>query len=304
MTKQTRLYAPILLVLNALVCTFFCPSTGCAQTSDSTNVKDSSDASLFYRVVTRTGLYFYGRVIEEDGKQIVLNDVREGKVIILRKDVSQIDVYTSQEESVRRKNVSSKRFRGGEGIRYPTYNLSPHSAGVGGGNAVFQSSALTYNQIKYGITDQLDFELGTVFFAGPSFIGLSAHKEIVNRVYLSGGIKLGWLSLFDENLLSFPYLGAGIGGVHNSISVHHGVAFTLDQERVNVTLVAGQTSFIPYFDLFGEFVFLPQENFYFGQTYLRTTHRKSWYLDLGVVYSEGVDVFGIFPMIGGGYQLN
>jgi hypothetical protein len=302
MKKQLRSSAPFLGLLG-MVFTLFCFAPTVSAQQESTLQQDTVEAPLYYRVVTRDGQYFYGRVIREDSRQIVLDDVREGKIFIPRSNVSQIDVYSADERRSPTYKSRSFRSRIPSRSRYPSYNLTSHPAGLGAGNGLVQTSALSLNQLKYGITDNMDFEVGTIFIAGPTFMGMNGHREVIENVHFMGGMKLGYITLFDENPFVLPYLGAGIGGVHNSISIQQGVAFSFDQEAVSVTLIAAQTAFIPHFDLFGEFLFLPQESFYFGQTYLRTTHRKSWWMDIGVVYSEGFDGFGVFPMLGGGYQL-
>lgn len=196
-----------------------------------------SATDTMYRVRTKDGNEYIGKVISRDSVALVLKSDKLGQITLQMADVKQVDL------------VDQKRLRNGtywaDNPQNTRYFFSPSGYGLKKGDGYYQNIWIFFNQATVGITDNISIGAGVVplFLFGeatPVWITPKVSFPIVkDKVSIGAGALLGTVIGADEDNATFGimYGSATFGSRDRNIGLGLGWAFaggeTADKPTIN-----------------------------------------------------------------------
>ena len=265
--KKLKLF----LTLSALV---FVTSNAMAQ-ADST-AKDTST----YIVLTNDGGEFIGKIISDDGRELQLNTINKGLVIIPKYAIKSIT------------KANADNLRGGEYFfenpHASRYFYTPTGYGMKKGTGYVQTIWGLYYQLQYGITDNFSFGVSTTIVGSPIMFTPKYSHEINPKLHLAVGAQFGFETYSaiagDPALLGIGYASLTTGSKEDNMTFGLGYAqasFDGESGGGAAVSVAGVTRLAKKISLMGEFWYLPTEGTLFGGPGLRIMRKTDNILDVG-----------------------
>jgi len=186
------------------------------------NAQTAQDTTKLYRIETNDGNEYVGRIIFKSSEIVRLKTEKLGELTINQKDISKIVL------------ISKERVEGGamsySNLHASRYFCSSNGYGIGKGNGYYQNMWIFYNQVGYGITNNISIGVGIVplfLFAGansPAWITPKLTFPIVkDRVNVGVGILAATVLGANTETTGFAYGVSTFGTVNNNVSI--GIAY-------------------------------------------------------------------------------
>lgn len=178
----------------------------------------------FYKVVTVQKQTFVGELISEDDESITLRTESLSQVTIERVNIESIE------------KISADRIKNGEywfeNPQSTRYFFSPNAIGLRKGKGYYQNTWVLFNNVNYGISDNLSIGGGLVplflFGAGESpiwFLPKVSVPVVAEKFHLGGGAMIGGIVGTDTEALGILYGVGTFGNRDRNLSVSLGYGY-------------------------------------------------------------------------------
>lgn len=177
-----------------------------------------------YRVETTEGNVFIGHVVSEDDERIILNIESIGEVSIRRINIRSMT------------RVDPQRMR--DGVYWHTnpqatrYFFAPNAIGLEKGTGYYQNTWIFFNNVNYGISDNISLGGGLVpmFLFGVSGTPVWLLPKVTipvaaDQFHLGAGAMLGGVVGIDSELLGLFYGVATLGDRDRNLTVGLGYGY-------------------------------------------------------------------------------
>lgn len=274
----------VLLTLMALVCV-----TYNAQAQADSTAKDTS----IYIIITNDNGEFIGKIESDDGREIKLQTIKKGVVIIPKYAIKSITKSTQD-------NLKNGEYYF-ENPHASRYFYTPTAYGIKKGTGYVQTVWGLYYQLQYGVTDDFSIGISTSIIGNPITLTPKYSFEINPKLHLAIGAQVGietYSTLLGEpTILGIGYASLTAGSKEDNVTFglgYAGISF-FDESYGGVAVsAAGVTRIAKKISLMGEFWYLPSEGVIFGGPGLRIMRKTDNIIDVGfwVVGFEG----SVFPL--------
>lgn len=178
----------------------------------------------WYRVETIEGNVFFGYLISEDDRSVVLNVESVGEISILRENIrsmNQIDPDQIKNGSYRYDNPQATR-----------YFFAPNALGLKKGKGYYQNTWIFFNNVNYGISDNFSLGGGIVplFLFGANTTPVWILPKVTipvsgDRFHLGAGAMFGGLVGEESETLGLFYGVGTLGNRNNNMTVGIGYGY-------------------------------------------------------------------------------
>lgn len=210
------------LHLGRLLTTFLCFSFFIILTSISEPV--FAQDGDFYRIETRDGNVFIGQVISETDEQVVIVTESIGKITIDRVNIRSMA------------KIDESQIRGGvywyDNPQATRYLFAPNAIGLRGGHGYYQNTWILFNNVNYGITNNISVGGGLVpmFLFGTSSTPFWITPKISipvasDNIHLAAGALIGGITGEDSGMGGIFYGTSTFGNTDRNVSLGLGYGF-------------------------------------------------------------------------------
>ncbi len=184
----------------------------------------AQNQSDFYKIVTVQNQTFVGELISEDDESITLRTESLSRVTIERANIESIE------------KISADRIRNGgywfENPQSTRYFFSPNAIGLRKGRGYYQNTWVLFNNVNYGISDNLSIGGGLVplflFGTGETpvwFLPKVSVPVVAEKFHLGGGAMIGGIVGADTEALGILYGVGTFGNRDRNLSVSLGYGY-------------------------------------------------------------------------------
>ncbi len=262
--------------------------------------QEPQDTTQLWKIETQDGNVFVGQILEQDGSTIRLRTERLGIINIPMADVKSLTALEAGE-------VREGRLWA-ENPQDSRYFWTPSGYGLKKGEGYYQNVWVLFNQVAYGITDNVSIGAGMVplfLFAGtstPIWITPKVSIPVVpDKFNIGAGALLGVVVGEEDATFGIPYGILTFGGRDLNLSLGLGYGFAGgDWSSSPALTLSGMFRISPRSYLLTENLFIPGSGDSFA--ILSFGGRTVWTsisLDYGLVLPVGEDVgFVGIPWLG------
>lgn len=184
----------------------------------------AQEESKFVRIVTLSGNMIEGEILDSDENSFLLEVPVMGKMRIQKLEISSIIFIDKENMGI---NSYTQNQRSGEiNPRSDRYLFAPSSHNLEKGEGYFHNVMVLYNQLSYGLTDNITTGLSmTPFGAGGTI-------KIGKKLSDNFGMSVGSIAVTTFNSGDMGFKNAGIGFVNmtfgnerKNISFNYGLGF-------------------------------------------------------------------------------
>lgn len=262
----------VILTLMALVCV-----TNIANAQADSTAKDTSK----FIVITNDGGEFIGTIESDDGRELKLQTIDKGVVIIPKYAIKSITKANNDNL------INGVYFF--ENPHSSRYFYTPSGYGIKKGEGYVQTIWGVYYQLQYGITDNFSIGASTTIIGSPLTFTPKYSYEIKPKLNIAVGAQVGTETYSLVNGRK-PFLGIGYasltkGSKENNLTFGVGYAFLRfdDQQEGGAAFsVAGITRLAKKISMMGEFWVIPNQEILFGGPGVRIMMKRENILDFGV----------------------
>ena len=232
---------------------------------------EDGEAKKIYRITLKSGEVVYGEIISRNLDEITVQSELYGELTIPQKKI----------KDLRRYNERIGKEYDEETLITSSFNfISPTAYTLKRGESYLANKYLFYNQVNYGITNDLQIGAGFEFLSmlfgnSPTyFVSLKGKKEIIDRWKVSGNLFYANGNLLLDNALLGSIVTTTYGNYKNNITLGVGGLFfenTFQQKPVMSVVVVKQIT---------DKISFVSDNFYLP------------ILDTPLYYSYGFRIFG------------
>lgn len=187
------------------------------------NAQTEPDSAL-YRIETRDGNEYIGRIVSQDQRMIVLNTQQLGTITIQKIDIKSMI-------AVQPDRIQDGRFFF-DNPQSTRYLWQPNGYGLKKGEAYYQNVWIFFNQASYGVTDNFTIGAGIIplfLFAGastPAWITPKFSVPVVeNKFNVGAGALLGTVLGEPESGFGIAYGISTFGSRDKNFSVGLGYGY-------------------------------------------------------------------------------
>lgn len=256
------------------------------------------DTSLTYKVTKYSQVYYIGKILSIDEREVVMLLPVRGKLIIPAHEIKSIEV------------VDNTAFDGSGNYIDPAADLShfiinTNALGLKKDEVVVSLNYLGPDVI-FGLSDRKSFRIATTWVAAPVGMTYTYQLPLDEKLNLSLGVMGTWYSwLAVDNGIVLPYAGLSMGTSRKNITLSAGYGRCINWE--------GAFN-LPYFSLSGitpigknwKLLFdsyLTEEISRDYNSFTRTTYTKSSYQGMALVATRWNFVRSAHLQFGGGVFL-
>ena len=253
----------------------------------STNAQVSGDKSALYRIETVDGNEYIGNIVLDSADIFVLKTTSLGEIRIRKADVLRVT------------EVSKSQIKGGElwfdNPQATRYFWQANGYGLKKGEGYYQNVWIFFNQVSYGITDNLSIGAGIVplfLFAGaPTPVWLTPKLSIPiieNKFNVGAGALVGTVLGEEDAGFGLAYGTATVGDRNTNVSLGLGYGY-LDGDLADVPTVSLSAMIRT-----GQRGYLITENYFIG-----TADEDAILLSFGgrrLIKNSGLDFGLLFPV--------
>ncbi len=249
-------------------------------------------------IETEDGNEFLGQIVKEDALSITLKTEKLGEIQIYRKDIKskkEVDIQQMKDGKFWFPNPQSTR-----------YLWSPNGYGLNKGEGYYQNIWVLWNQVAYGITDNISIGAGLIpafLFGGPTPVFGTAKFSIPiteNKFNVGGGVIFGTVIGEEDAGLGIFYGITTFGSRDNNVTLGMGYGYA-----------DGNWANAPMITLSGMFR-ISKRGYIITENYLINGEGESGLiisvggrsiikraaLDYGLVIPAGVDAGFVIPWLG------
>ncbi len=191
---------------------FFVNSQTIAQTENNRSDTDSPDTT--YIITTNDGGEFIGRILSDDGREVVITTSKQGKIILPKYVIKSMEV------------VSKSNYVGNMAVvpnPHPSrYVFAPSAFALKKGEGYVNAFYFFIWQAQYGITDNFSLGLTTSWLLAPTFLNAKYTIPVDENLTFAIGGQVGKLYITDENSVALGFGTLTYGNTEANISVNMG----------------------------------------------------------------------------------
>jgi len=259
------------------------------------------DSTIIYKIDTKDGNEFFGRIINKDTNQVNVATEEYGDIMIRNDNIKKIEMITL--DKVKNGKIWIENFQDAR------YFFSPNGYGLRKGEAYYQNVWVLYNQFSVGLTNNISIGGGIVplfLFAGaPTPIWLIPKISIPvvkDKFNLGAGALVGYVLGEEDAGFGLVYGTGTIGSRDQNLSLGVGYGWVAgeftDKPVINICVLI-RTSPKSYF---------MSENYYLSidgtNLFLLSLGGRSVIKRIGLDYglflpiSEDIESFVAIPWLG------
>jgi hypothetical protein len=219
-TKTNQIVKTILLFT-----IFFFLSTATMAQTETTPKNDT-----LYMITTNDGGEFVGKVISDDGREVVITDRTKGKVIIPKYAIKNM-------EKVNQSNVVGNKIV--HANPHPSrYLFSPSAIALKKGEGYMNWFYFLLFQMQYGITDNFSAGITTSWLLAPTMLNLKYTAPLADNFSVAVGGQVGKLWITDDNVVSLGFASATYGTSESNVSLNVGYG-SYDRDGITIATLSG-----------------------------------------------------------------
>ncbi len=268
--KNINIKQPVkaILLLTICLCQFMASK---AQTG-----KPSNHDSI-YLITTNDGGEFIGKVISDDGREVVIMDRNKGKVILPKYAIKNMEI-ASQNNVV------------GNNIFHPNphpsrYLFSPSAIALKKGEGYMNWFYFLLFQMHYGITENFSAGITTSWLLAPTMLNLKYTVPVADNFSVAVGGEVGKLYIYDDNVVSVGFVTGTYGTAESNISLNIGYG-SYRGEGLTIATLSGVNRITENASIMGEFWFCQPKGgipFYMGGPALRIFSGRKATFDIALL---------------------
>lgn len=251
---------------------FFFLSTATKAQTETTPKNDT-----LYMITTNDGGEFVGKVISDDGRELVIIDRAKGKVIIPKYAVKSMEIVTQ-------KNVIGNNIV--HANPHPSrYLFSPSAIALKKGEGYMNWFYFLIFQMQYGITENFSAGITTSWFLSPTMLNLKYTVPVADNFCLAVGGQVGKLAIWDDNLVTVGFASGTYGTNESNISLNVGYG-SYDKDGISIATLSGVHRIGEKASIMGEFWYCQPNSgnpFFMGGPALRLYSGRKATFDIAVL---------------------
>jgi len=177
-----------------------------------------SQQDSIYRFETKDGNEYFGKITSEDNEKIILKTERLGEITLFKKDIVKMELLDARK--------INKGQYWNENPQAARYFWAPNGYGLRKGEGYYQNVWVFFNQVSYGITNNITLGAGIVplfLFAGastPVWITPKVSFPLVkDKVNIGVGALLGTVIGEEESGFGLLYGMSTFGSRDKNLTV-------------------------------------------------------------------------------------
>ena len=205
----------------SLILIFFIIPTGVSFAQDTLKVKDEYVREKTYLVIKNDGTEFIGDILEDDGREILINTTRLGKLYIPKHEIKSISLIDQEEifsKKLQEDDFFSSRYfitTNGFTQKKGNYYLLVHLFGP---------------EVQFAITDNITVGGLTTWVGMPIVLTAKYSAELTENLHIGIGVlggSLSWVNFEANGVL--PYGAITVGNLKYNLTLSGGGIFVQDQ---------------------------------------------------------------------------
>jgi hypothetical protein len=266
--KNIRQIAKTILLFTFIFCHY-----AVSNAQSETNQKKDT----LYMITTNDGGEFVGKIISDDGRELVIIDKAKGKVIIPKYAVKSMEIVTQ-------KNVIGNNIV--HANPHPSrYLFSPSAIALKKGEGYMNWFYFLLFQMQYGITENFSAGITTSWFLAPTMLNLKYTVPVSDNFCLAVGGQVGKLYITDENLVSVGFASGTYGTNESNISLNVGYG-SYHNDGISIATLSGVHRIGEKASIIGEFWYCQPNSgnpFFMGGPALRLYSGRKATFDIAVL---------------------
>jgi len=260
--------AKTILLLTILFCNF---TVSNAQNEPVQN-KDT-----IYMITTNDGGEFVGKIISDDGREVVIVDKSKGKIILPKYAIKSM-------EMVKQSNVVGNMIV--HANPHPSrYLFSPSAIALKKGEGYMNWFYFLLFQMQYGITENFSAGITTSWFLAPTLLNLKYTVPVSDELCFAVGGQVGKLYILDTNLVSLGFASATYGTSESNVSLNVGYG-SYESAGITIASLSGVKRISENASIMGEFWYCQPKNsdpFFMGGPALRLYSGRKATFDIALL---------------------
>jgi hypothetical protein len=229
-----------------LLTIFFCHFSVSKAQNDPVEKKDT-----IYMITTNDGGEFVGKIISDDGREVVIMDRAKGKIILPKYAIKAM-------EMVNQSNVVGNIIV--HTNPHPSrYLFSPSAIALKKGEGYMNWFYFLLFQMQYGITENFSAGITTSWFLAPTLLNLKYTIPFADNFCLAVGGQVGKLYITDDNMVSVGFASGTYGTVESNVSLNVGYG-SYDRAGITIATLSGVHRIGENASIMGEFWYCQPKN--------------------------------------------
>jgi len=263
--KNINIKQTVKAILLITIC--FCHFSGTKAQTETITKTDT-----LYMISTNDGGEFIGKIISDDGRDIVIMDRTKGKLILPKYSIK-------SKEMVKQSNIV------GNMIVHPNphpsrYLFTPSAIALKQGEGYMNWFYFLIFQMQYGITDNFSMGITTSWILSPTMINLKYTVPVSDELCFAVGGQIGKLAIWDDNSVALGFASSTIGTAESNVSLNVGYGSYM-RDGITIATLSGVQRIGENASIMGEFWYCQPNNgtpFFMGGPAFRIySGRKSTY---------------------------
>lgn len=196
----------------------------------------TNPADTLYRIETKDGNVFIGKLVEINMDKVVIHNETMGRISLSMEEVIRIERFAFKGEKVYQINTWYRNLQSAR------YFFAPNGYGLKKGESYYQNTWIFYNQFSGGVTDNFSMGIGIIplflFDFAPTPVWLTPKLSIPvveNKLNIGAGGLIGYIVGEDIGFGIF-YGSATIGSYDKNLTIGAGYAYA-GGEALNYPLI-------------------------------------------------------------------
>jgi len=250
----------------------FCLSSDSKAQTDTIPKKDT-----LYMITTNDGGEFVGKIISDDGRDVVIMDRTKGKLILPKYSIK-------SKEMVKQSNIVGNMIV--HANPHPSrYLFSPSAIALKKGEGYMNWFYFLLFQMQYGITDNFSAGITTSWFLAPTMLNLKYTIPVDDNFNLAVGGQVGKLWITDDNVVSLGFASATYGTSESNVSLNVGYGSYM-RDGITIATLSGVQRIGENASIMGEFWYCQPKGgtpFYMGGPAIRLYNGRKATFDIALL---------------------
>ena len=235
------------------------------------------NTDTIYMITTNDGGEFVGKIISDDGREVVIMDKAKGKIILPKYAIKSM-------EMVKQSNVIGNDFV--HANPHPSrYLFSPSAIALKKGEGYMNWFYFLLFQVQYGITENFSAGITTSWFLAPTLLNLKYTVPVSDELCFAVGGQVGKLYILDDNLVSLGFASGTYGTSESNVSLNVGYG-SYESSGITIASLSGVKRIGENASVMGEFWYCQPKNsdpFFMGGPALRLYSGRKATFDIALL---------------------
>lgn len=263
---------------------FFCHFSVSKAQNDPVQKKDT-----LYMITTNDGGEFVGKIISDDGREMVIMDRAKGKIILPKYAIKAMEMV-NQSNVVGNKIVHANP--------HPSrYLFSPSAIALKQGEGYMNWFYFLMFQMQYGITDNFSMGITTSWILAPTMINLKYTVPVSDELCFAVGGQVGKLAIWDDKVVTVGFASGTYGTAESNVSLNVGYGSYM-REGITIATLSGVQRIGENASIMGEFWYCQPKGanpFFMGGPAIRLYSGRKATFDIALL-AIGSKSFHLWPI--------